>query len=315
MKPPRLKKLARLQKLQEQERELNIKRSRSEENMMLHHKARPSPPTRSTSRERPEISAPVLLATTLNPNDAEGHKTISGFAMRKSSSVSEVTAMTSTASSSQKQQQSPSPSSSSDNRLSFKDLKRLTSFFPSLSSLHSPIKDSLANPLNKSSFYVAEAIYEDANNHIYEEIPESNKAEDNSSSQQQRPLPPIPEQQQQPHKKSAACKKRGRSIFEGASKYEILHYLRDAKDRIGHGDFEIDLEPAAETGFVGMQRNHTHRVSAISTASDSSSCSVESSDSSSGGGGSVILRDPIERILGTAIEIERTDSGVGSEAG
>ena len=24
-----------------------------------------------------------------------------------------------------------------------------------------------------------------------------------------------------------------RSIFEGASKYEILHYLRDAKDRIG----------------------------------------------------------------------------------
>ena len=26
---------------------------------------------------------------------------------------------------------------------------------------------------------------------------------------------------------------RSRSIFEGASKYEILHYLRDAKDRIG----------------------------------------------------------------------------------
>jgi len=32
------------------------------------------------------------------------------------------------------------------------------------------------------------------------------------------------------------------SFFEGASKYDILLYLRDAKDRIGYTDFEIDLE-------------------------------------------------------------------------
>ena len=39
-----------------------------------------------------------------------------------------------------------------------------------------------------------------------------------------------------------------RSIFEGASKYEILHYLRDAKDRIGASSScsgEIDPATAA----------------------------------------------------------------------
>ena len=58
------------------------------------------------------------------------------------------------------------------------------------------------------------------------------------------------------------------SIFEGASKYEILHYLKDAKVRIGHGDFEMgDLDN--ETNYP-LKRNHNHRVSAISNLSDSS---------------------------------------------
>ena len=39
-----------------------------------------------------------------------------------------------------------------------------------------------------------------------------------------------------------------KSIFEGASKYEILHYLRNAKDRIGHSSFEIELDERDE-GF------------------------------------------------------------------
>jgi hypothetical protein len=31
------------------------------------------------STARPDISAPILLATTLNPNDADGHRTLSAF--------------------------------------------------------------------------------------------------------------------------------------------------------------------------------------------------------------------------------------------
>ena len=107
-----------------------------------------------------------------------------------------------------------------------------------------------------------EAIYEDASkmqrqtsptysDHIYEEIPECKKVE----TEQQRPLPPIPESQQSQHQTtktnktnpvtSTSARKtpvRNGSFFEGASKYEILHYLKDAKDRMGHGDFEIDLD-------------------------------------------------------------------------
>jgi hypothetical protein len=70
----------------------------------------------------------------------------------------------------------------------------------------------------------------------------------------ERPLPPIPErsdskpEQEECEDKSEessgkpAPRRRAGSFFEGASKYEILLYLRDAKDRIGYTDFEIDVE-------------------------------------------------------------------------
>lgn len=106
---------------------------------------------------------------------------------------------------------------------------------------------SSSNPnvrASRSSFYVAETIYQEAESshhlrkesafaeHIYEEIAESSSS---------RPLPPIPEDSSS-EAKNGAVKRRSSSIFEGASKYEILHYLRDAKDRIGHADFEMDLD-------------------------------------------------------------------------
>jgi hypothetical protein len=329
VKPPRLKKLARLQKQE-------LSRTRSDEDMLQQQQR----------SGRLEISAPVLLATTLNPNDAEGHKSLQQqqqqrtFVMRKSASVSNSLA----------DQHSLSATSTTS---VFKDLSKrfsASSLFSSLTS-SSSIRDSPSNsslqvnPLNRSSFYVAEAIYEaeaaagklsPLSDHIYEEIPERNQSslssvsssesEDPQLQQQgQRPLPPIPEENR---------KRRNRSIFEGASKYEILHYLRDAKDRIGHGDYEIgsaahdNPEQQAkhcsssassvigddDANLVGLiRRNHTHRVSAISTASESSNCSSVDSVGSSEGG-AVLLRGPTDRLLGMGTDIERTDSGVGSEA-
>ena len=57
---------------------------------------------------KPQISAPVLLSTTLNPNDADGHRNVAAFAMRKSASVSSSLASSSAS------------SSTSNSRLSFK---------------------------------------------------------------------------------------------------------------------------------------------------------------------------------------------------
>ena len=46
-----------------------------------------------------------------------------------------------------------------------------------------------------------------------------------------------------------------RSIFEGASKYEILHYLRDAKDRIGaNSSCSGEIDPA--TAAVAAASNN-----------------------------------------------------------
>ena len=102
-------------------------------------------------------------------------------------------------------------------------------------------------------------------------------------------------------------RRRAGSFFEGASKYENLLYLRDAKDRIGYNDvFENDAEndeTDAET-FIG-RRNAGYRVSSISHVSDSSACS-----SNSGSGDVIIQQLP---RLSRFVDIERTDSGVGSE--
>ena len=314
VKPPRLKKLARLQK-QEQERKHSGNKFYESGGGGMRRLSQ-------QKKSRPEISAPVLLATTFNPNDAEAHKQLLA------------------ASQSTHRKSVPATSSDSD-KISFKELKRLSSLFSSLSNLQAPSsfssshKENLSGSLksltgSRSSFYVAEAIYEEAasrqtsplSDHIYEEIPEREE----TSLATSRPLPPIPESKSPTGSGSQGAKRerRGGSIFEGASKYEILHYLRDAKDRIGHSDFEIDLaderggsgdaeeQSGMPSGFIG-KRNHTHRVSAISNSSESSQSSVDSAASSSCEG-SILLRGPMDRLVGSGVDIERTDSGVGSES-
>ena len=265
--PPRLKKLAKLRKLQVLHEE--------EENMRkIYH--------------RPEISSPVLLATTFNPNDAEAHKSIQTTSSSSSSSSS--------ASSGRRQNSSPS----SKIKFGIGDkIQRLSSLLPSLSSLSS----LSSKEMGRSSFYVAEAVYEEAMaeaedessplssspDHIYEEIPEKRLLEN-------RPLPPIPQQEQ----------KRKGSIFEGASKYEILHYLKDAKNRFGYNDFEIDLNGIEKGGSSADERVFRRMGSGISSCSSSSSASSSSSCE--------FFPAKVKKSLSSHnINVERADSGVGSE--
>ncbi|KAI4469964.1 rho guanine nucleotide exchange factor at 64c isoform a [Holotrichia oblita] len=97
-----------------------------------------------------------------------------------------------------------------------------------------------------------------------------------------------------------------RSIFEGASKYDILSYLVDAKERgiVPEDSYTYNFN---NSGIVveddGKESSESYnRVSHMSTVSDSSE---ESSLVLS----NALLDDKVQR----SIEVERNDSGVGSE--
>lgn len=117
----------------------------------------------------------------------------------------------------------------------------------------------------------------------------------------------------------------GKSMFEGASKDEILEYLQDARRRVANTvdddedreqdlvgnplEAEVDLEDDEEEDQLGVDppedqfpaltsRNRGNRSSNMSSNSDSSE-------------NSGLLRSDKERLLRG--EVERTDSGVGSE--
>ena len=191
--------------------------------------------------------------------------------------------------------QNQTRSGRSDRITTFRDLKRTLASSFSGSSQPRIIKGLSSNSqegfsVGRSSFYEAEAAYEEAQSrpvsamanstyteHIYEEIPEhmhsrnhNGECGESGSSSSERPLPPIPErsdnkvadeeEDKSSDDPSKQPRRRGGSFFEGASKYEILLYLRDAKDRIGYTDFEIELENEEDQeAFIG-RRNAGHRV-------------------------------------------------------
>ena len=109
-----------------------------------------------------------------------------------------------------------------------------------------------------------------------------------------------------------------RSIFEGASKYDILSYLVDAKERgivqeeqylynlSNSGD--IILEEEEEMGNISELRHHQRQISDISSRlSHISGISDSSEDAAS----TTILMSTAQRRA--SAEVERNDSGVGSE--
>ena len=69
VKPPRLKKMARIQKQQQE-----LKYQASKDSLEQHLKEK-----MLKIAVKPQISNPVLVASTLNPNDVEGHRSLSTF--------------------------------------------------------------------------------------------------------------------------------------------------------------------------------------------------------------------------------------------
>ena len=217
-----------------------------------------------------------------------------------------------------------------EERRSFKDIRKILSS-PSISSSCSSSNSQIYRPksqLSNSSSVINNSIKEEQVvilpvtqekdsffEHIYEEIQDKDIGD--CSSQTKRPLPPLPsEKQPSPARSSPIVSSPTspvKSIFEGASKYDILNYLEDARER-GLTDCDLDLEEEEEEAetigesgreaaeLILSNRNHNNRISNISTSS------TETSDS-----GDQLLVVGKEKL--TSVEIERNDSGLGSETG
>ena len=246
VKPPRLKKIARQQSKQDMLRDKGfgcavLKKEEAEKTI--------------TPSGRPDISSPILINSTLHPDELETHKCIPV---------------------------SRSQSSSTKSSSSFTD----GSFY----TLESVLDETYGarNVISDDEF----------NEHIYEEIQENRLLI--------RPLPPIPEGEQ---------RMGSGSIFTGATRSEILHYLNDARQRLGGHSGPSDTESFQDENysvdgiFLGI-RNNKHRISAISNISESSNSSNDSSSSDS----HVLWRGAIDTVAGRP-SIERNDSGVGSDFG
>ena len=106
-----------------------------------------------------------------------------------------------------------------------------------------------------------------------------------------------------------------KSIFVGATKYEILNYLEDAKERgvdnLNNETQNNNEESESEANSVLNDRNSANRVSQFSHDSKSSS---SSSNGSSSNGSTIIIHNNKDKWT-TSVEIERNDSGLGSETG
>ncbi|CAH0761032.1 unnamed protein product [Diatraea saccharalis] len=110
-----------------------------------------------------------------------------------------------------------------------------------------------------------------------------------------------------------------RSIFEGASKYDILSYLVDAKER-GIDDEETYITSYAsgnDTSNMLEETKNKHNNSSINNTHLSSNTSHLSNASDSSEDNSLIINhESLEKSVvckKTSAEIERNDSGVGSE--
>ena len=230
------------------------------------------------------------------------------------------------------------PHEEMEERVGFKDIRKILSL-PSISSASSTtsVGNCHQQTTNFRKTKYLRVDQSDDNNrsseHIYEEIPE-NETSMKSHTSAIRPLPPLPTQD--PSKQEITLKEKKlsssstntiktvtsetnsenqlKSIFEGATKYDILHYLEDAKER-GLTDVELDApDDTEETGIEDndedtrqqlVRRNHANRVSNISNSSSGSSSTASS--------GSAVLIGNKDRW--SSVDIERNDSGLGSETG
>ncbi|XP_035206790.1 serine-rich adhesin for platelets-like isoform X2 [Stegodyphus dumicola] len=103
------------------------------------------------------------------------------------------------------------------------------------------------------------------------------------------------------------------SFFEGASKAEILKFLEGAKERVvDHLEDDILDDDDEEIPQTKTVRNNPIRISNISSSSDSSTISSSSGISHDGNSSDDLTSIKNGRPFGN-VEVERADSGVGSE--
>ncbi|XP_026762529.2 uncharacterized protein LOC113521248 [Galleria mellonella] len=109
-----------------------------------------------------------------------------------------------------------------------------------------------------------------------------------------------------------------RSIFEGASKYDILSYLVDAKER-GIDDEETYITSYVNGNDSSSMLNTPKEKSSttdISTHLSSNTSQLSNASDSSEDNSLIINHETLEKAIvckKTSAEIERNDSGVGSE--
>ncbi|KAK8748314.1 hypothetical protein OTU49_016070 [Cherax quadricarinatus] len=161
--------------------------------------------------------------------------------------------------------------------------------------------------------------YEQITDHIYEELLSRSPSRTSTFTGHSS----SPTRSSTPHKSPSP----GKSMFEGASKYEILEYLQDARRRVantvddddddtlqdledGPLDVDVDLEDEEEEeDQLGVDPSEDHFTVLTSRNRGNRSSNMSSNSDSSENSG--LLRSDKERL--TAGEVERTDSGVGSE--
>ncbi|KAJ8713331.1 hypothetical protein PYW07_013701 [Mythimna separata] len=110
-----------------------------------------------------------------------------------------------------------------------------------------------------------------------------------------------------------------RSIFEGASKYDILSYLVDAKER-GIDDEETYITSYAthnnSSNMIEESKDKTNNSEIIDTHHSSNTSQLSNASDSSEDNSLIINHETLEKAVickKTSAEIERNDSGVGSE--
>lgn len=158
--------------------------------------------------------------------------------------------------------------------------------------------------------------YEQITDHIYEELLSHSPSRTSTFTHYGSPT-----RNNTPHKSPSP----GKSMFEGASKNEILEYLQDARRRVANTvdddeddtlqgmvdvplEAEMDLEDEEEDQLgVDPPEDHFTALTSRNRGNRSSNMSSNSDSSENSG----LLRSDKERLA--AGEVERTDSGVGSE--
>jgi len=133
---------------------------------------------------------------------------------------------------------------------------------------------------------------------IYEEISESPTPP---------PLPTCPPPDRADHEPATAlpC----RSIFEGATKYDIINYLVDAKRRCG----SLHDTSACHPKFVVVTDEQAAGESDACSGGAFNDSGEESSSYSGCGPAVPAMLQSADAAKRTAVDIERNDSGVGSE--